>query len=148
MKHLSLAERLGMAEARGARLESRILKQEAIIEALRAQVARMDAAMRGLLRPTPAPNPVEIEDNPAIVCAALSAARMSDIAAQVALLRGITVMELRGTNRRVQYSHPRQEAMLIMHEAGYSMPRIGRFFRRDHTTVLHGIRAARARGEA
>ena len=25
------------------------------------------------------------------------------------------------------------------------MPHAGRFFRRDHTTVLHGIRAARAR---
>lgn len=148
MRHLSIAERLGMAEARGARLESRILKQEAVIDALRAQVARLDAAMRGLLRPVPAPNPVEIEDNPAIQCAALSAARMSDIAARVALLHEITVAELRGTSRQVRYAHPRQEAMLIMHEAGYSMPRIGRFFHRDHTTVLHGIRAAKARGEA
>ena len=83
MRHLSIAERLGMAEARGARLESRILKQEAVIDALRAQVARLDAAMRGLLRPVPAPKPIEIEDNPAILCAALSAARMSDIAARV-----------------------------------------------------------------
>ena len=94
MRPLSIAERLGMAEARGARLEARILKQETVIDALRAQVARMDAAMRGLLRPTPAPKPVEIEDNPAIVCAALSAARMSDIAAQVALLRGISQLHI------------------------------------------------------
>lgn len=145
MIRLSIADRLGMAEARGARLESRVLKQDAVIEALNAKVARLEAAMNGISHPPAKPRDVEIEENPAMLASVLSASKMSEIAARVALIHDLTVVELRSPVRTINISHPRQEAMLIMHEAGYSMPRIGRFFRRDHTTVLHGIRAAKAR---
>ena len=145
MIRLSIAERLGMADARDARLESRVLKQDAVIEALNAKVARLEAAMRGISHPPAKPKDVEIEENPAMLASVLSAAKMSEIAARVALIHDLTVVELRSPVRTINISHPRQEAMLIMHEAGYSMPRIGRFFSRDHTTVLHGIRAAKAR---
>lgn len=43
---------------------------------------------------------------------------------------------------------PRQEAMRRAVDAGLSLHRVARAMRRDHTTVLHGIRAARARLEA
>ncbi|MDI9407797.1 MAG: helix-turn-helix domain-containing protein [Candidatus Pacebacteria bacterium] len=145
MIRLSMAERLGMAEARGARLESRVLKQDAVIEALNAKVALLEAAMKGISHPPAKPKDVDIEENPAMLASVLSAAKMSEIAARVALTRDMTVVELRGPSQLAHISRPRQEAMLIMHEAGYSMPRIGRFFHRDHTTVLHGIRAAKAR---
>ncbi len=39
----------------------------------------------------------------------------------------------------------RQEAYRQCRAAGASLPKIGRFFGRDHTTVLHGIRMAEAR---
>ena len=43
-------------------------------------------------------------------------------------------------------AHARQDAMRRIREAlGYSYPRIGRFFGRDHTTVVHGVRASAAR---
>ena len=34
----------------------------------------------------------------------------------------------------------RQEAMALCRKHGYSLPEIGRFFNRDHTTVLHAVR--------
>ena len=38
-------------------------------------------------------------------------------------------------------ARPRQIAMYLTRElTGHSLPRIGREFRRDHTTILHGIR--------
>ena len=43
-------------------------------------------------------------------------------------------------------AHPRQIAMLLSREmTKHSLPRIGRFFNRDHTTIIHGIRAAEKR---
>lgn len=49
------------------------------------------------------------------------------------------------SNSRVRpAARPRQVAMLLARElTHHSLPNIGRFFRRDHTTILHGIRAAR-----
>jgi hypothetical protein len=46
-------------------------------------------------------------------------------------------------------AHPRQIAMLLSRElTKHSLPRIGALFERDHTTVLHGISAAKRRIEA
>ena len=137
-----------MAESRGARLEARLLKQEVTLTALREQVERMEAALRGLVRQQVEPRPIDVEAHPALKPAMISAATMTDIVARVALIYGLSVDELRGKGREIRVSHPRQEAMLMMHEAGYSMPRIGRFFKRDHTTILHGIRAARTRANS
>ena len=50
------------------------------------------------------------------------------------------------THRRA--AHVRQWVFLEAHQKGVSLPIIGRFFNRDHTTVLHGVRAERARRDA
>lgn len=65
------------------------------------------------------------------------------IIAQVADRHGLTVAELMGTTRVRLIAHARQEAMWrISRELGRSLPEIGRMMGgRDHTTVLHGIRA-------
>jgi chromosomal replication initiator protein len=43
-------------------------------------------------------------------------------------------------------AQPRQIAMLLAREfTKHSLPRIGTFFGRDHSTVLHGIDAAKKR---
>lgn len=70
---------------------------------------------------------------------------MRDIAAEVAAEYGMTVADLKRRSRCHWISHTRQEAMRRMFDAGYSLPQIGRLFGLDHTTVLHGVRAARAR---
>lgn len=49
----------------------------------------------------------------------------------------------RSRNRRA--AHARQDVWLDLHEAGWTLKEIAAPFGRDHTTVMHGIKAARAR---
>jgi chromosomal replication initiation ATPase DnaA len=60
---------------------------------------------------------------------------------------GLSVEEICGYRRIVPYVRARQQAMWRMKtELGMSMPEIGRRIgNKDHTTVLHGIRAHQAR---
>lgn len=71
---------------------------------------------------------------------------MRRIAIDVAMKHQITIEELTGPKRHHRQAHPRQEAMFRMKRSGYSHSAIGRFFGRDHTTVMHGVRAHEARG--
>ena len=84
----------------------------------------------------------------------MSAPRMADICLFVAAKHGVSVAELRmsadqpGASLRAR-TLPRQEAFYlawhVVEEDGrrrFSTTQIGRYFGgRDHTTVLHGIRA-------
>jgi chromosomal replication initiation ATPase DnaA len=73
--------------------------------------------------------------------------RMAEIAAGVAAANGLTLAELRSKNKSFAFSHPRQHAMTLMRDAGHSASAIALFFKCDHTTVIHGVRAAKARAE-
>lgn len=88
------------------------------------------------------PKPVEIRR---IMQAHARPLSMERIALDVALEHGITLAELTGPARHRRQAWPRQEAMARMHEAGYSLSQIARFLDRDHTTILHGVRAHKAR---
>lgn len=70
---------------------------------------------------------------------------VKDIAWEVAQEHGLSLDDIRNGSRAFRFSHPRQEAMRRAHEAGYSLPQIARFWGYDHTTVLHGVRAAQKR---
>lgn len=76
---------------------------------------------------------------------------MASILAEVAERYGIGPRELRGPGRYRHVAWPRQEAMWMMRQTGkWSTTQIGNFFGgRDHTTVLHGVKAyeARLKGE-
>jgi chromosomal replication initiator protein len=66
---------------------------------------------------------------------------MRDILAEVAERNDVTVADLKGPSRQRRCAWPRFEAMYLMHQAGHSLPEIGRFLgNRDHTTALHGCR--------
>lgn len=68
------------------------------------------------------------------------------IIAQTAQRYGVEPAMILGRNRARVASIPRQAAMAAVREAtGYSLPQIGRIFKRDHTTVLYAIRAHAAR---
>lgn len=55
---------------------------------------------------------------------------------------GLTLADLIGPARDRKTSRPRQVAMWLCREiTGKSMAEIGRAFRRDHTTVMHGLHA-------
>lgn len=134
MRHLSIPERLGMAEARAVRMESRIAQQDKIIALQRAQIDAIVAFLKGMPTTSDARLPQPAYKR-----------RMAEIAAEVAIANDLTVAELKSEDRTFRITHPRQDAMLQMHKAGFSLPMIGRFFSRDHTTVLYGCRAAKAR---
>ena len=64
------------------------------------------------------------------------------IARLVAQVHGVSIGDLRGRRQSRTYTHPRQMAFYLAASlTGKSHPEIGRFFDRDHTTVLHGVRA-------
>ena len=76
-----------------------------------------------------------------------SFARQSKTAAgivdRISMESGISVSDILSTKRARPIAHARQDAMLsIREELDWSLPRIGRVFGRDHTTVKHGIKAA------
>ncbi len=71
------------------------------------------------------------------------------IAYQVCQKHRITLAQLRGKQRARCFAWPRQEVMYrASKETSASLPEIGRYLDRDHTTVIHGIRAHEARMEA
>ena len=72
--------------------------------------------------------------------------RMPAIMDEVCLRRGVTREQIKNKARGPKaWSDARQEFMLEAHRAGFSMPQIGRFIGRDHSSVHHGIHAAAKR---
>lgn len=71
--------------------------------------------------------------------------QLAEIAVCVAEDMECAVSRIAGKGRTREDTLPRQEFMLRANEAGFSLPMIGQYLSRDHTTVLYGVRAARAR---
>lgn len=72
---------------------------------------------------------------------------IADIVEYVAERYGVTSDDLTGPRRARRLSEPRQRAYALAREVtGRSLPAIAAAFGgRDHTTILHGIRADKAR---
>jgi hypothetical protein len=62
--------------------------------------------------------------------------------ADIAIQNGITLDDIMGESRRGPVVRARWEAILVVREEfpGWSLAKIARFFRRDHTTVIHALR--------
>lgn len=75
--------------------------------------------------------------------------RAREIVTRAAQQHGITVAELLGRSQELRIAHARQQAYAELYAlrdpqtegARYTLPAIGRIFGRDHSTVLHGVRA-------
>lgn len=65
---------------------------------------------------------------------------MREIVGDVALSERVTLREMLSPTQHRSIAWPRQHAMSECRDAGYSYAAIGRFFGRDHTTVIHGVR--------
>lgn len=66
---------------------------------------------------------------------------LGDIENAVAARFGLTREAMRCLTRARAVARPRQIAMFLAREiTDHSLPRIGRHFGRDHTTVLHAVR--------
>jgi hypothetical protein len=71
---------------------------------------------------------------------------VAHIQATVAAYYRIDVRYMKSAQRGFDVSHPRQVAMYLAAEmTDKSLPNIGRCFSRDHTTVIHAIRAVKRR---
>lgn len=53
--------------------------------------------------------------------------------------RGVSFQDVMGRSRLARDCMVRSEAYIKFRSEGLSLPAIGRFFNRDHTTVLSGI---------
>lgn len=63
------------------------------------------------------------------------------VAERVAREHGLTLRDLKSKKRQRKYVYPRALAMYLAYrDLDKSCTQIGRFFNRDHTTVLHAIR--------
>jgi len=63
----------------------------------------------------------------------------------VATHYGYTLEELLGPRRNRTLAKARHVAMLLARQQGLSYPELGRAFRRDHSTVISGVRSVRRR---
>lgn len=72
---------------------------------------------------------------------------MREVADEVCEQYGLSFSELIGPQRARYVSHPRQELMWRLYASGrFTLPQIGKFLGdRDHTTILHGVKACEAR---
>ena len=70
---------------------------------------------------------------------------MRRIALDAALKYQISYEDIIGEKRQKCHTHPRQEAMFKMRSEGFTYEEIGRFFGRDHTTVIHSVDVHKAR---
>ena len=94
---------------------------------MRAEIVALEAGLDPVIRP----------------CAVLSMDLIAEIAADVA---GVSVVDLIGPSRPSRVAHARQMAMAAMRDLmGCPLQSIGAFFGREHTTVIYGLRAFRAR---
>ena len=66
----------------------------------------------------------------------------------VSAATGVSVEDLLGRGRRREITQARQLAMFIAREKGAAYSVIARVFGRDHTTIIHGVRAEAARRAA
>lgn len=71
--------------------------------------------------------------------------RTSLIAARVAMKHKVKLEDVRGDCRARQFSYPRQEVMYEAIKVGLTPSMVGRYLKRDHTTVLHGAKAHQKR---
>lgn len=66
---------------------------------------------------------------------------MQRIARQTAIVYGVSLRRMQSEERTHAVAEARQIAFyVIWRRTGSSLPEIGRFFNRDHTTVLHGVK--------
>ena len=73
---------------------------------------------------------------------------LSRVLEVVASRHGLTPDEVLSQRRTRRIAYGRQELMAELRRLRYSLPEIGRMLGKDHTTVLHGVRAHERRQAA
>lgn len=126
-----LAEQRKAAEREAIRLS--IERERSGVEARRR--ARLDRILYRHHQRPPAPS------EPPALAPLLPMARVT---AAVCMEHGVTMADVRGASRSRRIVAARFEAMFRCRGLGKSLTEVGRFFSRDHTSVLHGVRKYQA----
>lgn len=70
--------------------------------------------------------------------------KMGRLAKEICERHGVTAAELRGPRRYRKLTDARQEFCLrAVDELGFTMPQVGKYLNKDHTTVLHAVHKLR-----
>ena len=88
---------------------------------------------------------VEADPNALEIAAWLTSRKLIDAARAVVAEHGATLAEVCSRSRQSQVVEARQELWRALEETGMSQSAIGRLFKRDHSTVHHGITQAEKR---
>ena len=72
---------------------------------------------------------------------------MAEIVDEVSGTTGISIIDIIGNSRERHIVRARQLVMFIARREGMTLTSIGSYLRRDHTTVIHGIRTEENRRE-
>ncbi len=73
---------------------------------------------------------------------------LRQIVDDVAEATGVPASAILGESRVRRITRARQIVMFVAHRQGLSLTEIGQFLRRDHTSVMHGIRQEAERRQA
>jgi chromosomal replication initiation ATPase DnaA len=71
--------------------------------------------------------------------------KIRTIIAHVAKITGVPQDDILSPKRDRVTARARQMVMWKAHQEGHSLPAIGKVLQRDHTSVLHGVRAINRR---
>lgn len=72
--------------------------------------------------------------------------KVGDVLRATAEVSGLSVADLKGRITTFRYTRPRQAAMYTAHcLTDQTYPAIGRVFERDHSTIMNGCEAVKAR---
>jgi len=63
------------------------------------------------------------------------------VARTISATHGIDLTDVLGRSTKREISNARQEIMFALRQRGWSYPRIGQVLGRDHTSIIHGVRA-------
>ena len=74
-----------------------------------------------------------------------SALPMREIVEPIMVECGVSLEDIQGDDKSAWVVKPRQRIMFELFKAGFSTPAIGRFLRRNHSTVAHGIKVWEAK---
>lgn len=69
---------------------------------------------------------------------------MARIVHECAAESGVPAQDIMGRSQKAKVAHARHVAMFLIHRKGHSLSEIGRFFGRDHTTVMAAVRKVEA----
>ena len=127
------------------------LRRQRRIEAERAQIALEQEQLREAIELRKAEAAKRARDawaEQAIEAAESMPVNMQDIIKQVSAKHKVGVLDILSDRRSRQIARARQEFMYrARHETLHSFCVIGRFIRRDHTSVMHGVSAHAKRME-